>query len=226
MTETTHRFLATQSKGEVSALLRRPAAARWLYVLGHGAGAGMRHSFMEQIAERLAKLDVATFRYQFPYMQAGGRRPDYGPILVATVRSAVAAAAELADDLPLVVGGKSMGGRMTSTATAKEPLLGVRGLAFLGFPLHPATKPGTTRADHLSDVDLPMLFLQGDRDRLADLELLRPALHPLGEQANLQVIKGADHSFKVLKRSGRTDDEVMTELAEGVRHFCEEVCSR
>jgi predicted alpha/beta-hydrolase family hydrolase len=225
MTETTHRFVATRSSSEVSAVLSRPTAARWLYILGHGAGAGMRHPFMERMAMELASRDVATFRYQFPYMEGGRRRPDYGPILVATVRSAVAAAARLAGDLPLVAGGKSMGGRMTSTAAAKEVLPGVRGLVFLGFPLHPAGKPGTERGDHLFEVDLPMLFLQGDRDRLAELELLEPICRRLGTPARLCVVEGGDHSFQVLKRSGRTEDEVMAELAAKVRDWCEEIVS-
>jgi predicted alpha/beta-hydrolase family hydrolase len=225
MTEQTHRFVATESFGEVSAVLLRPPEARWLYVLGHGAGAGMRHPFMERVATELAAREVATLRYQFPYMEAGRRRPDYGPILVATVRSAVAAAARLEPELPLVAGGKSMGGRMTSTALSKEELPGVRGLVFLGFPLHPAGKPGTERGDHLFEVDLPMLFLQGDRDRLAELELLEPICRRLGGVASLRIIEGGDHSFQVLKRSGRTEDAVMAELADGVRDWCETVVS-
>jgi len=201
----------------------RPVSARWLYVLGHGAGAGMRHPFMERLATELARCDIATFRYQFPYMEAGRRQPDHGSILLATVRSAVAEAEHLAGGLPLVAGGKSMGGRMTSTAASKEALPGVLGLVFLGFPLHPAGKPGTERGDHLFEVDLPMLFLQGDRDRLADLELLRPIHRRLGAGASLRVIEGADHSFQVLKRSGRTEDEVLAELATNVRHWCEKI---
>ena len=190
--------------------------ARWLYVLGHGAGAGMRHPFLERMATELAVRDVATFRYQFPYMEAGRRRPDYGPILLATVRSAVSTAMTLAGGLPIVAGGKSMGGRMTSMAAAKEVIPGVRGLAFLGFPLHPAGKPGTERAEHLYEVDLPMLFLQGDRDRLAELDLLRPVCQRLGERADLRIVAGGD--------SGRTQEEVMAELADGVREWCEVVC--
>lgn len=199
--------------GEVSALLERPAGARWLLVLGHGAGAGMRHRFLEALAGRLADQGIATFRYQFPYMEAGSGRPDRPPVLTAAVRAAVAAAAAAAPDLPLLAGGKSMGGRMTSTAAAEAPLPGVRGLVFFGFPLHAAGKPDTGRGAHLSRVGVPMLFLQGTRDALADLDLLRPVLEPLGERATLHVVDGADHSFAVLKRSGRTGDEVLDELA-------------
>lgn len=224
MTESTHQFQATGSSGEVSSVLLRPKTARWLYVLGHGAGAGMRHPFLERMTTELAVRDVATFRYQFPYMEAGRRRPDYGPILLATVRSAVSTAMTLAGGLPIVAGGKSMGGRMTSMAAAKEVIPGVRGLAFLGFPLHPAGKPGTERAEHLYEVDLPMLFLQGDRDRLAELDLLRPVCQRLGERADLRIVAGGDHSFQVLKRSGRTEEEVTAELADGVREWCEVVC--
>jgi hypothetical protein len=207
------RFQASDSAGEVSALLRCPPDARALLVLAHGAGAGMRHSFMEAITERLAGHGVATFRYQFPYFEQGRRRPDPPGLLVKTVRSALAAAQEEAGDLPLYAGGKSMGGRMSSTAASKEPLPGVRGLVFFGFPLHPAGKPATTRGDHLGDVTVPMLFLQGTRDKLAELPLLEPICQQLGERATLHVVDGADHSFHVLKRSGRTDDEVLAELA-------------
>ena len=207
------RFLASKSSGEVSALLTHAREARWLLVLGHGAGAGMRHRFMEAAAGRLAQTGIATFRYQFPYMEKGGNRPDPRPILFATVRSAVSAAALATGDLPLLAGGKSMGGRMTSAAAAEAPLPGVRGLVFFGFPLHPAGNPSTERAEHLDRVGVPMLFLQGTRDHLADLSLLRPVCERLGERATLHVIDGADHSFHVLKSTGRTDDEVLDELA-------------
>ncbi len=199
--------------GEVSALLERPAGARWLLVLGHGAGAGMRHRFLEALAGRLADQGIATFRYQFPYMEAGAGRPDRPPVLTAAVRAATAAAAAAAPGLPLLAGGKSMGGRMTSTAAAEAPLPGVHGLVFFGFPLHAAGKPGAGRGAHLARVGVPMLFLQGTRDALADLDLLRPVLEPLGEKATLHVVDGADHSFAVLKRSGRTGEEVLDELA-------------
>lgn len=209
--------LAVPGAGEVSTLLLAPPAMRALYVLAHGAGAGMRHPFMEAIARRLAARGVGTLRYQFPYMEPGrGRRIDPEPVLFAAVRAAVAAGRDAAGGRPLLAGGKSMGGRMTSRAAAAEALEGVAGLCFLGFPLHPAGRPGTSRAEHLNDVTLPLLFLQGTRDTLADLELLRPVLARLGGRVTLRVIEGADHSFHVLKRSGRTDDEVLDELADAV----------
>ncbi|MEE8060590.1 MAG: alpha/beta family hydrolase [Gemmatimonadales bacterium] len=207
------QFLATKSRGDVSGLLLRPARATCLYVLGHGAGAGMRHPFMTAIAESLGEVGVATFRYQFPYMEAGGRRPDFRPILLATVRAAVQAAHNLAGDLPLIAGGKSMGGRMTSLAASQEPLPMIEGLAFLGFPLHPPGSPSTDRADHLSNISVPMLFLQGTRDKLADPALMRDVVTGLGATARLVSIDGADHGFHVLKRSGRTDAGVLTQLA-------------
>ena len=206
---------------EVSALLAMPAKPRALYVLAHGAGAGMRHPFMEAIAQRLAARGVGTLRYQFPYTEAGGRRPDPEPLLLATVRAAVTAGREAADGLPLLAGGKSMGGRMTSRAAAAAPLAGVAGLVFLGFPLHPAGQPGVARAEHLARVELPMLFLQGTRDTLADLALLEPVLERLGERATLRVIEHADHSFHVLKRSGRTDEQALEELAHAVAEWQE-----
>jgi len=198
--------------GDVSALLLRPDGARLLYVLAHGAGAGMRHPFLEAIAQRLAERSIATLRYQFPYMEQRARRPDPPAVAAATVRAAVAEAARVAPGLPLVAGGKSFGGRMTSTAQAEAPLAGVRGLVFLGFPLHPPGRPGDSRAEHLAQVQIPMLFLQGTRDDFADLKLLRPVVSQLGERATLHLLQGGDHSFKVLKSAGRTADEVMTEL--------------
>jgi predicted alpha/beta-hydrolase family hydrolase len=198
---------------EVSALKLMPMPSRALYVLAHGAGAGMRYPFMESIAQRLAAQGIGTLRYQFPYTEQGSRRPDPEPVLLATVRAAVAAGREAANGLPLLAGGKSMGGRMTSRAAAAAPLPGVAGIVFLGFPLHPAGQPGVSRADHLARVDLPMLFLQGTRDTLADLTLLRPVVEQLGERATMRVIEHADHSFHVLKRSGRTDEQVLDELA-------------
>lgn len=204
---------------EVSGLLCRPDRARSLLVLGHGAGAGMDHPFLRDLADELAQVGIATLRYQFPYMESGRRMPDRAPRLIATVRAAVAEAARLAPELPLLAGGKSMGGRMTSQAAVEAPLPGVRGLVFFGFPLHPAKKPGTERGDHLEHVPHPTLFLQGTRDKLADLDLLRSVLTPLGDRARLHVVEGADHGFHVLKRSGRTDGEVLTELAETVAGF-------
>ncbi len=200
----------------VSALLVRPAASRFLFVLAHGAGAGMRHPFLESLAQRLAARDVATLRYQFPYMETKGRRPDPPAVAIATVRAAVAAAREEAPGLPLVAGGKSFGGRMTSAAAAAEPLAGVQGLVFLGFPLHPPGQPGTTRAEHLERVSVPMLFLQGTRDAFAELKLLEPVVRRLADRATLQLIEGGDHSFHVLKRSGRTDPDVLEELVNAI----------
>lgn len=207
-------FQASKSLGEVSAILLRPAQASSLLVLGHGAGAGMTHPFLESLARKLGERRMATLRYQFPYMEQGKRRPDFGPLLQATVRAAVATAERLADGLPLFAGGKSMGGRMTSIAAAREPLPGVRGLVFFGFPLHPAGKPGTDRAEHLKGVEVPMLFLQGTRDRLAGLDLLEPILGGLGSPAELHIVEGGDHSFAMLARSGRTQDSALDELAE------------
>jgi predicted alpha/beta-hydrolase family hydrolase len=215
------RFLASASAGEVSAILIRPAAARWLYVFGHGAGAGMHHPFMEDAATALAGRGFATFRYQFAYQEKGSRRIDPQPILLATVRAAIHAAREAAPDLPLLAGGKSMGGRMTSLAASKEPLPFVKGIAFFGFPLHPAGAPGQGRADHLALVEVPMLFLQGTRDTLADLGLLRPVIDNLGSRATLHVVDGADHGFHVLKRSGRTPADVMDELMRTMEEWAE-----
>lgn len=200
--------------GEVSGILLRPENARAMYVLAHGAGAGMRHRFMERIAQALASRGIATLRYQFPYVEAGGRRPDPPGVLEATVRAAVARGRELAPGLPLVAGGKSMGGRMASNACARRPLEAVAGLVFLGFPLHPAKQPGIARAEHLARVEIPMLFLQGTRDTLADLDLITGVCNGLGDRATLHVVDGADHGFSVLKRSGRTDAEVLEELAD------------
>jgi len=206
------RFAAGELAGEVSGLLLRPDGARLLYVLAHGAGAGMRHPFLESISQRLAERSIATLRYQFPYMEMRARRPDPPAVAAATVRAVVVEAARVAPGLPLVAGGKSFGGRMTSTAQAEAPLPGVRGLVFLGFPLHPPGRPGDSRAEHLAQVRIPMLFLQGDRDDFADLKLLKPLVKRLGDRATLQLVEGGDHSFHVLKRSGRTDTEVMGEL--------------
>ena len=198
--------------GSVSALLDRPPKARACFVFAHGAGAGMTHPFMETVASGLGERGIATLRYQFPYMQKGSKRPDPPPIAQAAVRAAVAEAAKRCAGLPLIAGGKSFGGRMTSQAQAIAPLDGVGGLAFFGFPLHPAGKPSSDRAKHLADVKIPMLFLQGTRDSLAELKLLEPVVKSLGRSATLHRVEGADHSFHVPARSGRNDREVMAEI--------------
>jgi len=198
----------------VSALLCAPPNPRACYVFAHGAGAGMNHEFMVAIASGLAERGVATLRYQFEYMERGSKRPDVPKVAHLAVRAAVAEAARLLPALPLFAGGKSFGGRMTSQAQAELPLAGVRGLAFVGFPLHPAGKPSIERAAHLREVRCPMLFLQGTRDELADLALLREALTPLGDRATLESFDDADHSFHVRARSGRTDDQVRASLVD------------
>ncbi len=207
----------------VSALLLVPAAPRHLLVLAHGAGAGMNHSFMEKMAHELAAVNVATLRYQFPYMQQRRRVPDAPSVLTATVAAAVHAAAEAAPKLPLFAGGKSMGGRMSSQAAAQGLLGAVKGLVFFGFPLHPPKRPGTKRAEHLAEVKIPMLFLQGTRDTLADLTLLRPICAELASRATLHLIETADHSFHVLKSSGNSDAEVWHELAETEASWAEQI---
>jgi predicted alpha/beta-hydrolase family hydrolase len=217
------RIHVGDSVGDVSAIFLRPDDAWAVYLLAHGAGAGMRHHFLEDVAGALAVRGVATLRYQFPYVEHGSRRPDPPGMLEATVRAAVAKARELAPDLPLVAGGKSMGGRMTSNAMAHRSLDGVRGLVFLGFPLHPPKQPGVARGEHLARVQVPMLFLQGTRDTLADLELITGVCERLGPQATLHVVEGADHSFSVLKRSGRTDAEVLEELADTITDWVRQV---
>jgi uncharacterized protein len=208
-----------ESAGNVSGLLLRPAGAWAMLALAHGAGAGMRHAFMERAAAALADRGIATLRYMFPYTEQGLRRPDPPGILQATVRAAVARARDEAGDLLLLAGGKSLGGRMTSGAAAQRPLEGVAGLVFFGFPLHPGKQPATTRADHLGGVGVPMLFLQGTRDQLADLALVTGVTARLGAAATLHVVEGADHGFEVLKRSGRTDAEVLAELADTVAEW-------
>ena len=196
----------------VSALLICPDDARACYVFAHGAGAGMTHSFMETAAQGLSERGVATLRYQFPYMEKGSKRPDSPAVAHAAVRAAVAEAGRRCPGLRLIAGGKSFGGRMTSQAQAISPLPGVHGLAFFGFPLHPAGKPSSDRARHLSGIEVPMLFLQGTRDSLAELSLLEPVATSLEALASLHRVEGADHSFHVLARSGRNDREVMDEI--------------
>jgi uncharacterized protein len=202
--------------GIVSGLLQKPLRARACYAFAHGAGAGMTHSFMAAVASGLFDRDIATLRYQFPYMQKGSKRPDSPRVARAAVRAAVAAAARHCPELPLFAGGKSFGGRMTSQAQAQTPLPGVRGLAFFGFPLHPAGKPSEERAKHLFDIKVPMLFLQGGRDRLAELSLLERLTSALGNRASLRVFEYADHSFHVPARSGTNDRDVMRAMLEDV----------
>ena len=206
-------FAPAPGAAPVPALLRRPAGARALLVLAHGAGAGMEHHFLEDLAAALAMRGIATFRYQFPYTAAGKRRPDPPALLESCARAAVEEAAHACPDLPLFAGGKSMGGRITSQAQAKEALPGVRGLVFYGFPLHPAGAPATKRGDHLARTALPLLFLQGERDKLADIALLRPIVAALGPRARLEVVPEGDHGFAVPKRTGRTAADVLAWLA-------------
>ena len=206
--------LNVDGSGAVSALLLRPLGARACYVFAHGAGAGMNHEFMERVAAGLCDRGIATLRYQFPYMESGSKRPDAPPLAHAAVRAAVAEAVRRCPGLVLFAGGKSFGGRMTSQAQAIAPLDGVRGLAFLGYPLHPAGKPSDTRARHLSDVHIAMLFIQGTRDKLAEPTLLEPVVKRLGASASLHLVAEADHAFHVLARSGRNDREVMSEIVD------------
>ena len=215
--------IETGSSGTVSALLMVPPQARACYVFAHGAGAGMTHASMESVAAGLGARGIATLRYQFPYMEKGSKRPDAPAVAHATVQAAVAEAGQRCDGLPLVAGGRSFGGRMTSQAQALSPLPGVRGLAFFGFPLHPAGKPSSERAKHLADVNIPMLFLQGTRDALAELNLLEPVVEGLSSRATLHLLEGADHSFHVLKSSGRNDREVLDEALDAFAAWVEEI---
>jgi uncharacterized protein len=208
------QFVVSEKAGRVSGLLSKPKDAKFLLILAHGAGAGMRHRFLEEAAAKLSDCGVATLRYQFPYMEKRVKRPDSEAVLTDTVRAAITTAKKHAGDLILFAGGKSMGGRMTSLAAAKQPLDGVRGLIYFGFPLHAAGAPGAERGKHLADIDVPMLFLQGSRDTLADLKLLKPLCRRLGEKAELFVIDGGDHSFHVLKSSARTDGEVFDHVVQ------------
>ena len=208
----------------VSGLLQEAGASRGCYVLAHGAGAGMNPPFMSEVASGLAgRGGVASLRYQFPYMERGSRTPDAPKVAQAAVRAAVAEAARRAPELPLFAGGKSFGGRMTSQAQAESPLPGVRGLVFLGFPLHAPGRPSDERGRHLSDVRIPMLFLQGTRDEFADLTLLEPLVARLGTRATLKLFADADHSFHVPRRSGRTDQEILAELIDAVAEWIQGV---
>jgi uncharacterized protein len=209
--------------GTVSAILTQPDNARACYVLAHGAGADMRHSFMEKVAAGLADRGIATFRFNFPYMEKKQGRPDQPAVAHATVRAAVEQAAGLCPGVTLVAGGKSFGGRMTSQAQSKAPLPDVKGLAFLGFPLHADGKPSTERAEHLAGIAIPMLFLQGTRDKLADPGHLKPVIESLGPKATLHEVEGGDHSFAVLKKSGRSNDEVLAEVLDTLAAWIDEL---
>ena len=210
----------------VSGLLQTPREARACYVVAHGAGAGMTHSFMGAIANELAERGIATLRYQFPYMEQGSKRPDTPKLAQATVRAAVAEASRLRPDLAVFAGGKSFGGRMTSQAQAATPLPGVRGLVFLGFPLHPAGRPSDERAEHLFEVQIPMLFLQGTRDQLADSQLLLGLVGKLGARATLKLFQDADHSFHVAARTGRKDSEIMSEMLDALADWIDVTIAR
>ncbi|CCE03079.1 alpha/beta family hydrolase [Bradyrhizobium sp. STM 3809] len=218
-----HSLVIPVQDATVSALLIAPPQARACFVFAHGAGAGMTHAFMHAAAESLAAHGIATLRFQFPYMEKGSRRPDPPALAQATVRAAVAAAAQLCPGLPLIAGGKSFGARMTSQAQSVAPLPGVSGLAFLGFPLHPAGKPSIARADHLDAIAVPMLFLQGTKDKLAEMELLTPVVTRLGARATLHELDQADHAFHVPARSGRNDQSVMAELTQAFAAWFEQL---
>lgn len=221
MSEAKPVTFAVEGAGTVSGLLLLPPEPKALYVLAHGAGAGMRQRFLEATAAGLARRGIGTLRYQFPYMEKGSKRPDRPPVAFATVRAAVSEAHRLAPKLKRVAGGKSFGGRMTSGAEAEEHLPGVAGLAFLGFPLHPPGAPADTRGGHLFEVSVPMLFLQGTKDEFADLSLLRPLVDRLGTRASLYLVEAADHSFHVPAKSGRKDPEVLDEVLDTLSAWIE-----
>ena len=218
MTETP-RLRVPVGDDQVAGLLLHPPKAKALYLFAHGAGAGMTHKAMESNAQGLAARGIASLRYQFLYMEKGSKRPDPPRLAHAVVRAAAAEAARMAPDLPLFAGGRSFGGRMTSQAQSDAPLPGVRGLAFLGFPLHPAGKPGTERAGHLARVAVPMLFVSGSRDALAELDLLGPAVASLGGRATLHLVEYADHSFRVAAKSGRTAAEAEAEALDAMANW-------
>ena len=214
------KFIATPEKGEVSALLLRPENATHLLILGHGASSNMRTPLLRTISEHLADQRIATFRYNFPYSEKGGGRNSVATC-TATIRSAIAAAREAAPDLPILAGGHSFSGRMTSTAASESPLENVEGLVFFSFPLHPAGESATKRADHLSNVKVPMLFLSGTRDALAELDLLEPVVEKLGKRATLHLLDTADHSFKILKRTRQSSEDVFAEMARVLREWAD-----
>lgn len=213
------KFTATKSSGEVGGVVVMPEVPELFLVLAHGAGVDMHHSFMKTISDYLADEGIGVLRYNFPYTENKKKRPDFAPVLIETVRSAVNAAKKYSKDTPLIAGGKSMGGRMTSMAASKEPLVGVKGIVFFGFPLHPAGQPSVERSEHLFNVNVPMLFLQGTRDKLGEPELLEPIIKKLGSRSSIQIIDGADHSFKMLKSSGTSNDEVLHQLAKEVKKW-------
>ena len=214
-------FLATAEKGKVSAILLRPKNATHLLVLGHGASSNMRTPMLATIAEALAELNIATYRYNFPYSEIGGGRNSEA-VCIETIRSAVKAAGEACPDLPMLAGGHSFSGRMTSTAQSEEPIEGVKGLVFFAFPLHPAGEPATKRADHLANITIPMLFLSGTRDALGELDLLTPVVKNLGKNATLHLLDTADHSFKVLKRTRVSNEDIVAEMARTLRAWINE----
>jgi len=215
------RFTATPDKGDVSAILMRPKGATHLLVLAHGAGADMRSSAMQNIAEALAAQQIATFRYNFPYKEAGRSGVDSPKVATATVRSAVAEAGRVEPKLTLLAGGHSFGGRMTTTAQSGEALENVKGLVLSSYPLHAPGRRETQRADHLSQIKIPMLFLSGTRDEFAALDLWQPVVKKLGKHATLHLIDTANHSYKVLKKTRASDEDVFVEIARVVRDWCD-----
>jgi uncharacterized protein len=220
------KFVATAEKGEVSAMLMRPEDAIGLLVLGHGASSNMRHPMLESVSEAMADAGIATFRYQFPYMEAGGGGRNSNAVLMETVRSAAAAARQAEPRLPLFAGGHSMSGRMTTMAAAEDPIEGIAGIVLVGFPLHPSGKRGTERAEHLARVTVPMLFLSGTRDKLAELDLLEPVTQGLGKQATLHLVDTADHGFKPLKRTRTQEETVFEEMARVTKAWMQKASSR
>lgn len=217
--KTSIKINVSEKYGDVSGILMLPDEAKCFLLLAHGAGAGMTHSFMERMAQNLADLHIATLRYNFPYTEKNSKRPDPAPVLLQTVKAAYTAAQKYAKGLPVFAGGKSMGGRMTSTAVSKNLLPEVKGIIFFGFPLHAPGQPSNHRAEHLYQVQEPMLFLQGTKDKLADLNLLQPVIDTLKERATLYIVEGADHSFHLPKSAGKNDDDVLKELAGEVKKW-------